>query len=607
MPDLPRHVLPTIMIVEDEIIIAADLKMRLGHLGYHVCCQATSGEEALEMAEKAPPDLVLMDIILAGRMDGIEAASHLRRRFGLPVIFMTAYADEERLELAKVTEPFGYILKPIQDRDLKVTLEMALYKAEMDARRQRDEERIGESERAFKALLDAATDTAYLLDTGLNILALNETAAQRLGLRPEEMKERHILDFFPENVAGLRKKKFDELFETHQPVRWVDERAGIIFDNNIRPVLDGQGNLARIAVFARDITEQKTAEDRLRVSEEKYRLLAENTKDVIWVTDLHLRPQYVSPSVEAFLGYSVGESLNLSLEACLTPASLAAVRQAWAEGRALEAGNQGDPHRVWQIELEFIRKDGSTVWGESRITYRRDAAGRPLLIQGVTRDITDRKKAEEGLKAAFVEKEVLLREIHHRVKNNLQVVSSLLNIQAGRRKVPGLDEALRESRNRVAAMALVHEMLYRSTSLAEIDLAAYLSGLSRTLIQAYSTGGPLPEMCLSVPDGLAVGLDQAVPCGLVLNELISNSIKHAFPRGRPGRIVIQAEQDREDRLTLVVRDDGVGLPADLDWRRGGTLGLSLVNGLVETQLKGEISLDRKEGTTWTIRFRPRKK
>ena len=188
-----------------------------------------------------------------------------------------------------------------------------------------------------------------------------------------------------------------------------------------------------------------------------------------------------------------------------------------------------------------------------------DVAQLTLLMDGMW-TLIRRKKSNDQITAALAEKEVLLKEIHHRVKNNMQVITSLLNLQAGRDQDERIMEALRESRDRVQAMALVHEALYRTESLAEIDLNHYISGLIQALIRSYSSRTQGVRVECRIPGPLALAMDKAVPCGLILNELLSNSLKHAFPDQRPGTIIVEASILEDQRLQLVVQDDGWGCP-----------------------------------------------
>jgi two-component sensor histidine kinase len=218
---------------------------------------------------------------------------------------------------------------------------------------------------------------------------------------------------------------------------------------------------------------------------------------------------------------------------------------------------------------------------------------------GVTMDITDRKRAEEALRASLREKEVLLREVHHRVKNNLQLISSLLALQASRIEDAAAADVFTESQNRVRAMALVHENLYRCGDLASVRLAGHVQGLCAHLERSVRIDPERIVLDVAAADG-TLDLDRSIRLGLLINELVSNALKHAFPDGRTGRIGVQLTL-WENWYILVVADNGVGLPRELDLGHSDSLGLQLVSDLTE-QLGGTLTLDRAGGTTITIRF-----
>jgi len=217
-------------------------------------------------------------------------------------------------------------------------------------------------------------------------------------------------------------------------------------------------------------------------------------------------------------------------------------------------------------------------------------------------EIAYRRQSDKKLRASLEEKEVLLREIHHRVKNNMQVIMSLLQIQA--RKVGDRDvaAALQESRNRVRAMSVIHEMIYRSDSMAEISFRKYLTRLANHLFQTYRTGKSRIALKVAVGDDLNLSIDHAIPCGLIVNELISNALKHAFPDGRDGTIEMAIRPGDNDSIELVISDDGIGLPADIDPRNTHTMGLSMLISLAERQLGGTVEIKRDKGTQFCIKF-----
>jgi two-component sensor histidine kinase len=222
------------------------------------------------------------------------------------------------------------------------------------------------------------------------------------------------------------------------------------------------------------------------------------------------------------------------------------------------------------------------------------------LYERAQLEIAERRRAELQIQASLDENEVLLKEIHHRVKNNLQVISSLLYLQSRHAQDPLTLSMFLESQHRVRSMALVHETLCRTEDLARVDLAQYVRNLSSYLLQSYSPPPNPIQLSIQVDD-VSLDMDAAVPCGLILNELVSNCLKHAFPGGRQGEIIIQLRQTDQGQHILAVSDNGLGLPDGFDIRTTPSLGLQLVNRLVN-QLGGTIELSRHPGTRIQITF-----
>jgi PAS domain S-box-containing protein len=255
---------------------------------------------------------------------------------------------------------------------------------------------------------------------------------------------------------------------------------------------------------------------------------------------------------------------------------------------------------TFRAEWDFVRKDGTTVHAESVTSAVKGPDGAVKGFAGIIRDITERKRAEERIRVALKEKEVLLKEIHHRVKNNLQIVSSLLFLQASRTEQPGVVSALEESRNRIKSMALIHERLYQSSDFARIDMGAYTRNLVTDLQHSYKIEESAVRLTLNL-ESIPFDITEAIPCGLIVNELVSNALKHAFPKGKEGEIAIQLLRGTTNQVALTVSDNGIGFPAHVDFRKSPSLGLTLINSLVE-QLEGAIELDQKGGSTFTITF-----
>ncbi|HEY6613568.1 MAG TPA: sensor histidine kinase, partial [Vicinamibacterales bacterium] len=222
-----------------------------------------------------------------------------------------------------------------------------------------------------------------------------------------------------------------------------------------------------------------------------------------------------------------------------------------------------------------------------------------VLVSAAIRDISDRKRVETTLRASLNEKEVLLKEIHHRVKNNLQIVSSMLNLQMDQLSDTKAIELFKESQNRVRSIALFHEKLYQSRDLGRVEIAEYLKGLAH---DSFATYGVNPDdIILAVhTEDIPLDVDAAISCGLIVNELVSNSLKHAFPDRRKGQVEVTLRSAATD-VVLEVADNGVGVPATLDFRSPSTLGLKLVAIFTE-QLGGTMDLTREGGTRFSLRF-----
>lgn len=214
-------------------------------------------------------------------------------------------------------------------------------------------------------------------------------------------------------------------------------------------------------------------------------------------------------------------------------------------------------------------------------------------------EVTERKHAEERQNKAVREKEVLLQEIHHRVKNNMTVISSLLKLQADKVKDEYYKELFSESINRIKTMALIHEKLYRSDDLARIVFSDYLKDVMDNIVGSYGINARKVHFRKEL-ETVILPLDTSIPCGLIVNELLSNSLKYAYPEGRSGEIRVSLRKNN-GKIELTVGDDGVGLPADMDFRNTGSLGLNIVNALVK-QIRGEIQLYREQGTEFIITF-----
>ncbi|MEA2005497.1 MAG: histidine kinase dimerization/phosphoacceptor domain -containing protein [Acidobacteriota bacterium] len=264
------------------------------------------------------------------------------------------------------------------------------------------------------------------------------------------------------------------------------------------------------------------------------------------------------------------------------------------------------------FETNYLTKDGKMIPVILSGSVMKDKEGKLVNIVCIANDISDRKKAELKIKASLKEKEVLLQEIHHRVKNNMQIISSLLRLQSNYTKDKKILDMYKISQNRIRSMVLIHEKLYKSKDLAQINFAKYIQDLAFHLSHSYSVNQDIVNIKTELED-IFLNINMAIPCGLIINELVSNSLKHAFPNGKTWgngkgskpEIFISLRSNKNEYITLIIHDNGVGLPKNLDLQKIESLGLGLVSDLVK-QIDGSIELYRKEGTKFKITFRTSK-
>ena len=369
--------------------------------------------------------------------------------------------------------------------------------------------------------------------------------------------------------------EYDEEFRVERPdgsIRWVHDRAF--------PVRDQSGKVTRIVGIAADITKEKYAEEKLRAATAMLSSLINHLNSGIMVEDEARRITHVN------------EAFNKTFNVPIPPQSLLGV-----DSRLLFIQTASFAERIEQVIKAGIPVLGEEIGWKGRIFLRNYV---PLSMNEDShyhlwqyQDVTDSRKAEEQIKSSLKEKEVLLKEIHHRVKNNLQIVSSLLNLQGAEIEDPTASQKFRDSQDRVKAMALIHERLYQSSDLAKIDFAGYVRSLTGHLLRSYKVDTNAIRLILEV-DSVPMNLDVAIPCGLMINELVSNALKYAFQQRGDNEIKIRFSEGNEGALRLVVRDNGIGFPENLNPEESDSLGLKLVRTLTE-QLGGRVQYRNQNG------------
>jgi PAS domain S-box-containing protein len=455
------------------------------------------------------------------------------------------------------------------------------------------EEALRESEERFRTLVASMDDVVFTLDCEQRHVGVFGRWFERQGVSPEMFLGKTAREILGAEQASVHEAANERALAGENAVyEWsVETSAGIQhYQTSVSPLRDSEGAVVGIVGVGRDITERKQAEDALRESEERYSSLFENNHSVMLLIDPETADIVdANPAACSFYGYSKAEITNKKI----TEINILTSEQVFQEMEQAKLEQRKHfyfRHRLASGEV----RDVEVYSGPIKV-------GGKGLLYSIIHDITKRVRAEEKIKASLKEKEMLLREIYHRVKNNMQVVSSLLRIQSRQLKDKQAIEMFQDNRDRITSMALVHEQLYQSKDLANVNFGAYIRKLVNSLSSSRETDAGKVILEIEIED-VTLGVNTAIPCGLIINELVSNAFKHAFPGGREGIISIAFRTTNEKRVELIIRDNGVGLPKDMDFRHADTLGLQLVTNLVEHQLLGQIELRRNEGTEFRIKF-----
>ncbi|VVB97629.1 Methanogenesis regulatory histidine kinase FilI [uncultured archaeon] len=378
-----------ILVVEDEVIVADDIQKSLNNLGYTVPATASSGETAIKKAGEYIPDLVLMDIVLQGELDGIETAKQIRSRYDIPVVYLTAFSDKKTLERAKITEPFGYIIKPFRERELKIAIEIALLKHNM-------ERRLKETKERFTTTLKSISDAVIATDSKGCMKFMNPAAQALTGWELKAAEGKHLEEIFNIMIEELVAVQGSPGFE-YRTILISRNGTKIPIEGSRAPIKDDKGNITGTVIVFRDITRRKKAEEALRHQGEHFRLLIENISDVITILKEDGTISYQSPSIEHVTGYKPEELIGRNAFELIYPEDLQHVLGAFNEGIR-------NPESTKSVEYRFRHKNGSWIFFESigKSLLDNNEPGRVIVN---SRDITDRKRAEE----AFRESEEQIR------------------------------------------------------------------------------------------------------------------------------------------------------------------------------------------------------
>ena len=462
------------------------------------------------------------------------------------------------------------------------------------------EAELAQSRQMLQDIVDQLPQRVFWKDTESVYLGCNLASAQDAGIGATgEIVGKTDYDLDWKASAEAFRADDREVIQTGQPKMLYAEPMhrpdGTIMwlRTSKVPLVNAEGQIFGVLGTYEDVTEIKRAEIALQESEERFR----NALEYSAIGIALLRPDgtwlKVNRSLCEIVGYSEAELLTKTFQDITHPDDL---ETDLANARRVLAGEITHYH----LEKRYIHKEGHTVWVNLSASIVRDTSGVPSYFVAQIQDISQRREAEARLRDSLAEKEVLLKEVHHRVKNNMQVISSLLQLQAGYLHDPADKQIFRECQMRIQTMAIVHERLYRSGDFAQIDFGSHLRELCQLVHHTQLAEGRRYEMDVKV-EPWQVSLDAAIPLGLIVVELLTNAFKHGFLGRDRGvaRVLFQGQPD--GGLLLEVSDNGNGLPPGFDFDKGRTLGLRLIRSLAR-QLRAEISIFPEEGAKFAVRL-----
>ena len=573
--------------------------------------------EALSVLKEQTFDVILLDLGLPDS-DGINTFLKIYNKNPLiPIIILTGLNDETIGSYAVKKGAQDFLVKgQIEGKLLQSTIQYSI-------ERKKAEDEIYKLANVVESSNDAIiTESFYGIVT-----SWNNSAEKIFGYSAKEMLGRPISIISPPHVHEETKKLSNKIIhgDAVRPYETSGLRKdGMIIDISVTlsPVFDISGKLTAISFIARDITESRSIATKLRESEERCRIVTEQAGQLVYEYDIDNDIIYWASDVKKITGYTQNELLNTGMEFWIDNVHPEDRKEVLNQKmKYCDQGIQliGDKEN-FHMEYRFRRKDRNYVHIEDN-GFCALKGSDSIKILGVMTDVTEKKETKELLKRI---EEIRKKEIHHRVKNNLQVISSLLDLQmetfSQRETVQISDvlETFRESQNRVISMALIHEELYENGGNDTLNFSLYLKKLVQSLFQTYKVGNANTALNTYLEESIFFNMDIAVPLGTIVNELVSNSLKHAFPGKDNGEIRIKlcreereeckdnrAESKDEDckctRFILIVSDNGVGISESIDIENPDTLGIQLVSTLVD-QLDGILELKRDFGTEFSIRF-----
>ncbi|MCJ7541019.1 MAG: PAS domain S-box protein, partial [Desulfobacterales bacterium] len=482
-------------------------------------------------------------------------------------------------EIAILTRSFNKMAERLNDSYDKLRIEIE--------ERKQAQKALQESEQRLRTVIDHAPVVLWAIDKNGVFTFSEGRILKKLGLNPGEVVGHSIFEWYADNkaiISNAYRALAGEKFSS------TTESAGIIFDNRFSPLVNDDGSVIGAIGVAMDVTSRKQVEIALKESEEKYRKLFDLESDALALIDIETGNIIdVNKSFIKLYGYSRKEMLDMkNIDFSAEPDKTAKATQ----------------NREQYIPIRNHKKKDGSVFPVEITAGIFEYQERDVYIAAI-RDVSHRERMEAQLKTSLKEKEILLREIHHRVKNNFEIISSLLDLSGMQKENRKGYNLLADTRSRIHSMALIHEQLYQSKRFDRINMFNYTHEMMDYVAHIYANKENNINTMIE-PSGVYLSVDQAIPCALAINELVANAFKHAFILKNQGTIYITIVNLTDDTVLIRVKDDGDGISIKIDPNDAPGLGLKMVRHLIAGQLGGEMDVKGDDGTEICLQFKKAK-
>ncbi len=576
-----------ILLVEDDNIIAFSQAKFLREKGFEVVT-FPSGEEGVEYAASgAVFDLVLMDIDLGKGIDGILAAEKITGIIDVPVVFLTAFSDEDTIRRVNGVARYGYVVKSIGNPVLLSSINMAfrLFESAMVLR---------ESEEKYRFIAENSTDVISRIDENGIILYISPLCKAIIGYSENELTGTNIVQYYHEedraSVFDIYRRivEIPDIFTFSYRVKRMDG-CYIWLETTGKRITSPDGKFKGIISSSRDITQRIEAEKALKNSEEKLHVMMDGVPALLSYIDTDERFVYANDGYDRWYGIPKEAIIGKHVSDVLPPDEYAGISE---YNRKALAGE-----RVEFESVSFRKNVGERYIRAHFVPHVSDG-----VIHGfftLMFDITENKKSEQKILSLLNEKDLLLKEVHHRVKNNMGSIAALLYLQMDSMDNPAAVNAIQDARSRVMSMMGIYDILYRSGEYRSVAAREYFSDLLAKISSTYITSSRIKVE--SEIDEMVLDSSVLFPVGMIVNELFTNAVKYAFSGSKPGVIYVMIKKRGERHVEISIRDNGIGLPDAMEISGSRGFGLNLVRMMIQ-QINGSVKINRIGGTEFRINF-----